>query len=244
MSGTRVVSERLRATDLLAGLAPLERQAAMAILMRGPMERWEAGSSGPVHAGSTGLLVVKTGQVEVVATTEDGRPLVLAEASDGEILTCPPRGLASGEVVLHVQADAWLCPLDHEHLRDLGRYPVVLANLIEQCVRRTEEAQAAALRLAHRRVEDRVLLALRALAAREGRVTADGLRLGPVLHRELARLANVTRPGATQALARLERRGDLVRTEDGGVLLPAEGEGPGCRRPSRVPKALARLLRG
>jgi len=244
VSGTRIVAERLRATDLVAGLGPMERQAAMAILMRGPMERWEAGASGPVHAGSSGLLVVKTGHVEVVATTEDGRPLVLAEASDGEVLTCPPVGLESGEVVLHILANAWLCPLDHEHLRDLGRYPVVLTNLIEQCVRRTEEAQAAALRLAHRRVDDRVLLALRALAAREGRVTAEGLRLGPVLHRELARLANVTRPGATQALARLEREGHLVRTEDGGVLLPSEGERAGCRRPSRVPRSLARLLRG
>jgi CRP-like cAMP-binding protein len=107
-----------------------------------------------------------------------------------------------------------------------------------------EEAQAAALRLAHRRVEDRVLLALRALAAREGRVTTEGVRTAPVLHRELGRVASVTRPGATQALARLEADGRLRREEDGSILLLGASAPPvSCRRASTVPPALARVLR-
>ena len=65
---------------------------------------------------------------------------MLAEAGDGEILTCPPAGLAGGEVVLRAVADSWICPLDHGHLRDLAAYPSVLAGLIEQCVLRVEEA--------------------------------------------------------------------------------------------------------
>lgn len=244
MSARGIVARRLAVTDVLAGLALMERQVAMSILMRGPMARWAEGTAGPLHTGSAGLSIVKSGLVEVVATTEDGRDLVLAEAGDGEVLTCPPVGLAEGEVVMRALADSWVCPLDHGHLRDLTPYPSVLMGLLEQTVQRVEEAQAAALRLAHRRVEDRVLLALRALAARDGRVTADGVRIAPVLHRDLARVASVTRPGATQALARLEREGRLRREEDGSILLLGASVPPAsCRRASTVPPALARVLK-
>ncbi len=244
MTGRGIVSLRLGGTDVLAGLTLLERQAAMSILMRGPMARWPEGSSGPLYTGSSGLSMIKTGHVEIVATTEDGRELVLAEAGDGEVLTCPPAGLGEGEVVMRALAETWICPLDHGHLRDLASYPSVLTGLLEQCVLRVEEAQASALRLAHRRVEDRVLLALRALAAREGRVTADGVRIAPILHRDLARVASVTRPGATQALARLEREGRLRREADGSILLTGvSAPAASCRRPSRVPPALAKVLR-
>ena len=94
MSVRSIVSLRLGGTDVLAGLPLLERQAAMSILMRGPMARWGVGSHGPLHTGSSGLSMIKSGRVEIVATTEDGRDLVLAEAGEGEVLTCPPRGSA------------------------------------------------------------------------------------------------------------------------------------------------------
>jgi CRP-like cAMP-binding protein len=239
-----MVAGRLAMSDVLAGLRPIERQGAMMVLMRGPMARWAEGESGPLHTGSAGLTLVKSGRVEVVATTEDGRDLVLAEAADGEVLTCPPAGLTEGEVILRALDDSWLCPLDHAHLRDLAPYPSVLTGLLEQTVQRAEEAQAAAMRLAHRRVEDRVLLALRALAAREGRVTAAGVRVGPFRHADLARVASVTRPGATQALGQLEREGRLVREADGAIVLRADVAAPAsCRRASQVPPALAKTLR-
>jgi CRP-like cAMP-binding protein len=244
MSRRGLVARRLAVTDVFAGLAPMERQAAMSVLMRGPMSRWAEGTVGPLHTGSAGVSIVKSGLVEVVATTQDGRDLVLAEAGDGEVLTCPPVGLADGEVVMRALADSWVCPLDHGHLRDLAPYPSVLMGLIEQTVQRVEQAQAAALRLAHRRVEDRVLLALRALAERDGRVTAEGVRIGPVLHRDLARVANVTRPGATQALARLDAEGRLRREPDGSILLLGASAPPAsCRRASTVPPAIARVVR-
>lgn len=245
----RQVAERLSETDVLAGLSPIQRQSAMAVLMGGRMDRMAAGETGPLRTGTAGLLLVKSGDCEVVVTTEDQRALVLAEAGDGEVLTCAPSGLDEGDVVLRAVTDVVLCPIDHEHLQALGAYPTVLTGLLEQCTRRAEEAQGAALRLAHRRVEDRVLLALRSIASRQGRVTAEGVRLGGVRHQDIARRANVTRPGATQALAALERDGRIRREDDGGlILLAGAGDGGGmlvttaCRRPSRVPRALARVL--
>jgi CRP-like cAMP-binding protein len=244
----RLLARRLAETDVLAGLSPIRRQAAMGVLMNGHMERWAEGETGPLCTGTAGLILVKSGDLEVVVTTEDHRALVLAEAGPGEVLTCAPTGLDEGEVALRALTDAVFCPLDHEHLRDLAPYPTVLSGLLEQCVRRAEEAQGAALRLAHRRVEDRVLLALRSLAARQGRVTAEGVRLGTVRHQEIARRANVTRPGATQALASLERDGRIRREADGGILLVAGPWQQGGlvaasdRRAPAVPRALARIL--
>jgi CRP-like cAMP-binding protein len=238
---TRQAAGDLAASDLLAGLDPLARRTALAVLMRGPVARLDAGRTGPLVVGTAGVTLVKSGRVRVMVTTGDGRPLVLAEASDGEMLTCAPVSLPDARVELEAITTAWLCPIDDAHLADLAGVPGVLANFVRQCALRAEEAQATAIRLAHRRVEDRVLLALRAIAERDGRATTSGPRIDPVSHREVARLANVTRPGATQALARLESDGYLVRDGSGWVV-PNDGE-TACAVPPAPPRrGLSRIL--
>lgn len=222
-------ARRLLVSDMLAGLSASDRRAAMAVLMRGRMIRMIAGEEGPVVTGSAGIVIVKYGELEVVGTTEDARDLVLAHAREGELLTCPPAGLVDGGARVRALGDSHLCPIDQEQLADLAPYPAVLVGLLAQCVQRAEEAQAAALRLAHRRVDDRVILGLRALATRSGRVTREGVRLPPVRHRELARVASVTRPGATQAIARLAAGGHIRRESDGSLLLVDGVVLTGCR---------------
>lgn len=238
-----VVSRRLGSSALLAGVGQLQRQAAMSVLLRGPIERWSADKCGQLRTGSAGILLVKAGRVQTVATTEGGRRVVLGEAEEGEVLVCAQalHCLASPVMLLALE-DSWLCPLDHEHLHDLAAYPAVLVNLVGQCVAQAEQIQAAALLLAHRRVEDRVLLALRILAERRGAATAAGMRLAPIPHRELARLANVTRPGATSALAQLEREGRLSRVPSGDLVVPEAAGCGSCREAARMPAALARLI--
>ncbi|MEQ9092689.1 MAG: Crp/Fnr family transcriptional regulator, partial [Miltoncostaeaceae bacterium] len=220
---------RLSVSDMLADLSAGDRRTAMAVLMRGRMLRMTEGDEGPVVTGSAGIVIVKYGELEVVGTTEDARELVLAHAAEGDLLTCPPSGIVDGGARIRALADSHLCPIDQEQLADLAPYPTVLVGLLSQCVRRVEEAQAAALRLAHRRVDDRVVLGLRALATRSGRVTRDGVRLPPVRHRELARIASVTRPGATQAIARLVASGHVRRETDGSLLLLDGVVLAGCR---------------
>jgi CRP-like cAMP-binding protein len=172
---------------------------------------------------------VVAGAVELRGAIEHGREVTLSRAGAGEVLACLPKDLVPGaHAVLEAEDESWLCPLDMGHLVALAAHPQVLARLTLRLVGRLEEAQAAIMRLAQPRVEDRVLLALRALAAREGRVTAAGLHLARIRHRDLALVAHVTRPRVTQALAALQRQGRLVRTGE-GVLLPF-GVLPGARR--------------
>jgi CRP-like cAMP-binding protein len=69
------------------------------------------------------------------------------------------------------------------------------------------------------RLEDRLLLALWALAERWGRVTPDGVLVPMGLtHSALARLVGARRPSVTSALGDLARDRLLERTEDGWLL--------------------------
>jgi CRP-like cAMP-binding protein len=220
---------RLRRSPVLAGIEPRQRDAAAAILASGPLRRWAAGASGGLAAGSTGLVCVVAGRVELRGAVGRGRQVTLARAGTGDVLASLPGDLVpEARAVVDALEESWLCPLDAAHLDALAAHPQVIARLTLRLVGRLEEAQAAIMRVAQPRVEDRVLLALRALAAREGRVTTAGLHLARVRHRDLALVAHVTRPRVTQALAALQRQGRLVRTGE-GVLLPL-GVLPGARR--------------
>lgn len=220
MTGRTGASAELAASSLLAGVGLIERQTALAILLGGDIARWEGGRCGPLRAGSAGILLVARGRVQTVASTEGDRRVVIGESEAGEVVVSSDEFRTLGTPLrLLALRDSILCRLDREQLGRLSAYPAVLLNLVAQCISQAEQSQASALRLAHRRVEDRVLLALRDRASRYGLVTVAGVRVESVPHRELARTANVTRQGATMALAQLEREGLVCRT-GGDYLLP------------------------
>jgi CRP-like cAMP-binding protein len=244
--GDARAADALADSDLLAGLDPIGRRSALAVLRRAPEERWPAGRTAPVRAGTSGLVLVTRGRLEQVALA-DGREVVLAHARAGELITCFPRGTGAPreDMLGHALEDSALAPLDHALLTELGAIPGALLNVISGCVARAERLQLAAAGLAHRRVESRVLYALHALAADDGTVTAAGVRVAWIRQHDLARVANVTRAGAGRALARLEGRG-LIAREDGAVVLlrprPAPGAESVLRRQRRAaaPRVLAR----
>jgi len=70
------------------------------------------------------------------------------------------------------------------------------------------------------RLDDRLLLALWALAERWGRVTPGGVLVPMELtHSALARLVGARRPSVTSAIGDLGAAGLLERTEEGWLLL-------------------------
>jgi CRP-like cAMP-binding protein len=217
----------LERSDLFAGLDPVSRRSAAGVLAAGASVRLAAGRSAPLVAGTAGFAIVAAGQVEVTTSAGEERQVCLAVARGGDVLVAPPPSAVPGhDVEVRALAESVVARVDHEQIRALAGAPQVLLALLAAVAARAEEAQAAAVRLAHRRVQDRVLLALRALAAREGRVTRDGVHLGGVRHRDLARLANVTRPGATRALAMLCSSGEVVRLPGGELLLASRPAAP------------------
>ena len=94
------------------------------------------------------------------------------------------------------------------------------------------------------RVERRLLLKLRQLAERWGRVTPDGIRLDLHLtHQELANMIGAVRESVTIALGRLASAGEIeVRNRTLLIRAPVEEEAPADEPPRSV--ILTRRPRG
>jgi CRP/FNR family transcriptional regulator, cyclic AMP receptor protein len=109
--------------------------------------------------------------------------------------------------------------LDARFVAMAARWPTILGEIAGGSAARTRETALRLLVAQLVRIEDRVLLALWALAERFGRVTSDGVLLPlPLTHRLIGQLVGGTRPTVTTALGRLARAGTVVRTEHGWLL--------------------------
>ena len=93
----RALAARLGRSSLLAGLDPPERDAAALILASGPLRRWPAGTSGDPPVGSSGLVCVIAGTVELRGAVGEAREVILARAGTGDVLARVPGDLVPGE---------------------------------------------------------------------------------------------------------------------------------------------------
>ena len=124
--------------------------------------------------------------------------------------TTDVRGLVQGRVAI----------LDGAFAEQAGRYPPVLATLLERAMARTHGISVALATAHYPRVERRLHVVLWQLAQRFGRVTPDGIVLRlPLTHALLADLTAARRPSVTLALQQLEGRGAVVRRDGDLVLL-------------------------
>jgi CRP/FNR family transcriptional regulator, cyclic AMP receptor protein len=110
--------------------------------------------------------------------------------------------------------------LDRRFARVAGRWPEVLASLMDRGVQRSR-LLAFQMGIGHlRRVDARLLLLFWRLSDRWGRVTRDGVVLPLALtHGWLANLVGAQRPSVTTALGTLTNAGRVERLEDGSWLL-------------------------
>jgi CRP-like cAMP-binding protein len=118
-----------------------------------------------------------------------------------------------------VLQDARLAVLDERFLHAAAHYPPVIEALFARGARRNRWLSVRLVVNQLVRLEDRLLLALWALAERWGRVTPDGVLVPMGLtHSSLARLVGARRPSVTSAIGELGRDDLLARTEDGWLL--------------------------
>jgi CRP-like cAMP-binding protein len=113
--------------------------------------------------------------------------------------------------------------------------PVIAANLVRLLTAQVADRELAVAIALEPRVERRLLLKLRQLAERWGRVTPDGIRLDLRLtHQELANMVGAVRESVTIALGRLASAGEIeVRNRTLLIRPPAEDERPGATPPER-----------
>lgn len=123
-----------------------------------------------------------------------------------------------------------LAVLDRHASLRIGRWPEVMASLMERAIRRARVTSDALAVAQVPRVEDRLLILFWHLADRFGRVTPEGVVLPLRLsHEMLAALIGAQRPTVTAALAPLVEHGDVQRRADRTWLLTGSPEGKTVR---------------
>ena len=121
--------------------------------------------------------------------------------------------------------------VDRARMESWMRDPALAANLVKVLSAQIAERELAVAIALEPRVERRLLLKLRQLAERWGRVTPDGIRLDLRLtHQELANMVGAVRESVTIALGRLaERRRDRGAQPHPHHPRPAGPRGSRCR---------------
>jgi CRP/FNR family transcriptional regulator, cyclic AMP receptor protein len=160
--------------------------------------------------GVIGLVTV--GRLAVVVDAEAGRQRTIALLQEGDALVLSDSG-GSGAPGARVRASVdsevlvLAIPLEDVVCRDAEVGAWVLRALAAAVADR-ELSAAIAL---EPRLERRLVLKLRQLAARWGKVTPDGVRLDlRVTHQELGDMIGGARESVTVALGRLQDQGDII----------------------------------
>jgi CRP/FNR family transcriptional regulator, cyclic AMP receptor protein len=133
----------------------------------------------------------------------------------------------AAEATWEVVERARLAVLDRGAAATIGRWPELMATLLDRSIQRTHGLAFHLAVCSLPRLETRVLAVLWNLAGRWGRVTPRGVVLAlPISHRVLAHLVSARRPSVTVALGRLSEHGLVERGERVGWVLrgdpPAE----------------------
>jgi CRP-like cAMP-binding protein len=184
------------------------------------------------HVGPTGAIccIVEDGRLALFFLAAEGRERTIGILEEGDLLVRPTEGWASVgpqvrcfaiedsrvHLVDRSRMDAWMCE------------PVLAANLVRLLAAQVADRELAVAIALEPRVERRLLLKLRQLAERWGRVTPDGIRLDLRLtHQELANMIGAVRESVTIALGRLASAGEIeVRNRTLLIRVPAEEERP------------------
>jgi CRP/FNR family transcriptional regulator, cyclic AMP receptor protein len=195
-------------------------QQLVAAVLHVPAGRWDASSAVDPDGSPLGLLIVDG---LLLRDLDLGRRSSTEVLGSGDILRPWDVDSPVSELPLvarwTVLEDLTVAVLDERFVNAALRYPPVIDALFARAARRH---RGLAVRLVVNqlvRLEDRLLLAMWALAERWGRVTPDGVLVPMSLtHSALARLVGARRPSVTSALGDLARDHLLERTEDGWLL--------------------------
>jgi CRP/FNR family transcriptional regulator, cyclic AMP receptor protein len=117
--------------------------------------------------------------------------------------------------------------VDRERMEAWLSDPVLAANLVRVLSAQIADRELAVAIALEPRVERRLLLKLRQLAERWGRVTPDGIRLDLRLtHQELANMIGAVRESVTIALGRLADAGEIEVRRRALIIRPPRDEEP------------------
>ena len=173
--------------------------------------------------------VVGGGRLALAFIAEEDRERTIGMLEEGDVIVRPTDGWAAvgPRVRCFAIEDALMHLVDRRRLDAWMHDPALAANVVRVLSAQIADRELAVAIALEPRVERRLLLKLRQLAERWGRVTPDGIRLDLRLtHQELANMVGAVRESVTIALGRLASAGEievrnrtlLIRQPDDAVL--------------------------
>lgn len=188
-----------------------------------------AGERFDLAATTASSAVVVSGRLTLGFAAQGARERTIGLLEEGDVLVRPAASWAAVGPGLRCVAidDSVVLLVDADRLRAWMSEPALAANLVSVLSAQVADRELAVAIALEPRVERRLLLKLRQLAERWGRVTPRGVRLDLRLtHQELADMVGAVRESVTIALGSLSRQGYLsVRNRT--ILMrsrPAEGD--------------------
>lgn len=171
-----------------------------------------AGQEYAVAASGAACCLVVRGRLALTVFAEENRERTIGILEEGDVLVRPLAGWASTGPRVRCFAidEAVLGLVDDARIGRWMEHPGLARNLFSVLAQQIAERELAVAISLEPRVERRLLLKLRQLAGRWGRVTPDGVRLDLRLtHQELANMVGAARESITIALGRLADSGEI-----------------------------------
>lgn len=209
LNGPSAKEHPVRHLDLFAGLDDGAFARAVADL---DLIEVTAGSELDVAATSAVCCVIASGRLALSFLAAEDRERTIGMLEEGDVLVQPMDSWAAvgprvrcvaiedstAHLVRREQLDVWMAE------------PRLAANVVRVLAAQVADRELAVAIALEPRVERRLLLKLRQLAERWGRVTPDGIRLDLRLtHQELANMVGAVRESVTIALGRLASAGEI-----------------------------------
>lgn len=171
-----------------------------------------AGEEFDIAASGAVCGVVGGGRLALAFIAEEDRERTIGMLEEGDVIVRPTDGWAAvgPRVRCFAIEDALMHLVDRARLEAWMHDPALAANLVRVLSAQIADRELAVAIALEPRVERRLLLKLRQLAERWGRVTPDGIRLDLRLtHQELANMVGAVRESVTIALGRLASAGEI-----------------------------------
>jgi CRP-like cAMP-binding protein len=208
---TRTVQSDLSTFDLLSGLSG---EAVKRLLGGLPAARLAVGDELDLSEAHVACCLVRSGRLALDSDPLDEthfRTVTLVE--EGDVLVPPSEGWAASGPRLRCRAleRSIVIMVDAERFEEWLGEPRVAANLVRILAAQVADRELAVAIALEPRVERRLLLKLRQLGERFGRVTPQGVRLDLRLtHQQLADMVGAVRESVTIALGKLADSGRLT----------------------------------
>ncbi len=217
-------------------LAPLELfadlPAGRVVRLTAGLERrgLDAGELFDVADTDAACCLVAAGRLALEFTTLVDSTRMVGLLEEGDLLVRPVQTWASVGPRLGCRAiePSALLLVDQERLEAWMGEPALAANVVRILSAQVADRELALAIALEPRIERRLLLKLRQLALRWGRVTPEGVRLDLRLtHQELANMVGAVRESVTLALGRLAEQGEVtVRNRTLVIRRPLDARAP------------------